>query len=400
MSIASKVKIGLITSHRIPNHGSFLQAWSLCEYLKEQGYDIEIIDYIYPNLYHLNDVQHNEIKRDTDTSTKLKKFKRYMIDRWFVCNRKRGYELIIYKLINLVMRISNKLYFRQLKLSDRSYISSSELKKSNLDYDILLSGSDQIWNPRFAGNDDTFFLQFGCAKIKRVAYSSSFGISTIETEYKQKYAKWLNTYSNIATREKSGTEIVKDLTGRDAVHVLDPVMLFNKKKWSEILEYAQFPKEEKAPYIVSYCLDYVFKGVVDYADKIMQNIANAKGLKCETLYKSNLSNEAVRIHKETIHPFEFVKTIMQADFALVSSFHGLAFCILFHTPFLVIKDSKDNNDSRLSDLLTTFNLTDRVLIVGEEFNPTLIKDIDWRRVDEIYKKLECDSKQYLNNALS
>lgn len=398
--VISKLKIGLITSHRIPNHGSFLQAWSLCEYLSEQGYDIEIIDYIYPNLYHLNHVQHNEIKRDRDTSTKLKRVKRYIIDRWFVCNRKRGFELFVYKLLNLVMRIPNNLYFRQLKLSDNSYISPTELKKSNLNYDILLSGSDQIWNPRFAGDDDIFFLQFGSANTKRVAYSSSFGVTDIESEYQQNYAKWLNTYSHIATREQSGTEIVKKLCGKTVTHVLDPVMLFDKNKWLEKLESSQISKEEKAPYIVSYCLDYVYRGVVDYADKVMREIAIANGLKCETLYKSNLPNDIVKTYKETIHPFEFVKTIMQADFALVSSFHGLAFCILFHTPFLVIKDNKDNNDSRLSDLLTTFNLTDRVLIVGEEFNPTLIKDIDWRRVDEIYKKLECDSKQYLNNALS
>lgn len=399
MSVFSKVKIGLITSHRIPNHGSFLQAWSLCEYLNEQGYNIEIIDYIYPNLYHLNYVQHNEIKRDTDTSTKIKRLKRYLIDRWFVCNRKRGFELIIYNILNLVLQIPNNLYFRQLKLSDKSFISQDELKKSKLDYDILLSGSDQIWNPRFAGEDSTFFLQFGGNNIRRVAYSSSFGISVIESKYQQQYAKWLKTYSNISTREQTGTEIVQHLTGKNAVHVLDPVMLFDKARWNRILALSGYDGEGVQPYIVSYCLDYVYKGVIDYADNVMQKIANAKKLKCETLYKSNLPGNIVKPHKETIHPFEFVKTIMHADFALVSSFHGLAFCILFHTPFVVIMSSIDNIDSRLSDLLATFNLKERMLIVGEEFDATQIKDIDWKQVDEIYQMMVHESKQYLKNAL-
>lgn len=392
-------KIGIITSHRIPNHGSFLQAWSLCEYLSRNDIDVEIIDYIYPNIYHLEQVHHNEIKRDTDTSNYIKKLKRYVIDRWFVCNRKRGLELLVYKLLNLVMRIPNNLYFRQLNLSRNSYISPTELKNAKLDYDVLLSGSDQIWNPRFAGNDDTFFLQFGGENVRRVAYSSSFGVSMIESDYRTNYASWLKTFSLIATREQTGTAIVRNLTGMNAIHVLDPVMLFDKREWSHILEASGYSKKKQGRYVVSYCLDYVYKNIIDYADTIMQSIAKKKNLACSTLYKSNLKDDTVRRYSETIHPFEFVRTIMDADFALVSSFHGLAFCILFHTPFLVIMNSKDNPDSRLSDLLTTFDLNDRSLIVGEEFNDTLDRDVDWSKVDKIYNQMSENSKQYLKNAL-
>lgn len=395
-----KNKIGLITCHRIPNHGSFLQAWSLCEYLCELGYDVEIIDYIYPNLYHLNNVHHNEIRRNTDTSNLFMRLKRYVIDRWFVCNRKRGWELAVYRFLNLLLRNPNKLYFRQLKLSAKSYTSSSELIASKLDYDILISGSDQVWNPRFSGNDGIFFLQFGNRDVKRVAYSSSFGVSEIGDAYKAQYAEWLGSFSHIATREQSGTVIVKDIVGRQAVHVLDPVMLFSRRRWAELLQESKYVEKKTEAYIVTYCLDYVYKGIIDYADAIMQRIAENKGLECATLYKSNLGAKKVKTYSETIHPFEFVNTIMHADFAIVSSFHGLAFCILFHTPFLVVMDSRETSDSRLLDLLDTFCLKDRVLITGEEFDVRDLKDIDWNRVDSIYNQMSEISKRYLKNALN
>lgn len=396
---ATKLKIGLITSHRIPNHGSYLQAWSLSQYLTEKGYDIEIIDYIYPNQYHLNQVQNNEIKRSIDTSSLIKKIKRYVIDRWFVCNRKRGIEYIIYKLLNLAMKNPNKLYFRELKLSQKSYISRKEIQSAKFDYDILLTGSDQIWNPRFTGFDEVFFLQFGNNEVKRVAYSSSFGVISIKSEYQRQYAKWLKSYSYISTREQSGTEIVKNLINKKATHVLDPVMLFDRVRWSEIITSNKYNKRETQPYVVSYCLDYVFSGVIDYADDIMQKIAEKEKLECKTLFKTNLPDYKVETFEETIHPFVFVNTLMNAKFALISSFHGLAFCILFHVPFLVIINSKDNKDSRLSDLLATFNLGERVLIVGDKFKANELKEINWSQVDGVYNTMLLQSERFLKTAL-
>lgn len=392
-------KIGLITCHRIPNHGSYLQAWCLCEYLRSQGKEIEIIDYIYPNLYHLNQVQKNEIERNTDTRTLIKKLKRWIIDKTIVCNTKRGWGFILYQAINTFLRNPNKLYFRQLMLSKRSYRSPEELRKSSFAYDILLSGSDQIWNPRFTGADGSFFLQFGDNNIRRVAYSSSFGVTEISHQYQNKYASWLKTFSYISTRENSGKDIVWKLINRESTHVLDPVMLFNRNEWSKILRNSKCVEPKSDKYIVTYCLDYVYKGIINYADSIMAEIAHYYGLQCATLYRSNIDNENVKIYPETIHPFEFVNTILNADFALVSSFHGLAFCILFHTPFLVVINNEHTMDSRLTDILNTFELNDRILKVGDDFKIADLKLIDWQKVDRIYTQMSTISKNYLRLAL-
>ena len=46
--------IGIITIHKINNYGSVLQAYALQQVCKELGYDVEIIDYIFPNIQHQN----------------------------------------------------------------------------------------------------------------------------------------------------------------------------------------------------------------------------------------------------------------------------------------------------------------------------------------------------------
>lgn len=401
MDIIKKHKIGLITCHRTPNYGSFLQAWCTVEYFKRLGQDIEIIDYLYPNLYHLESVYNNEIKRNKNNCGIITRVKRYIIDRWYVCNSKRGLEYPIYVLLNrLFFHNHNKLYFKELTLSRKTYLSINAIQRAKLNYDILLSGSDQIWNPRFSGHDGTFFLQFGNKGSKRVAYSSSFGVKSLIDPFEKEYAIWLKNFSHIATREESGRKIASRLSGKNCVHVLDPVMLFNREFWVKAIKKSTYTQPKPKGYVVTYCLDYVYNGIIDYADNVMKKIAEHHNLLCATLYKSNIRDKEILRISNNVHPFEFVNTLLHADFALISSFHGLAFCILFHTPFLVIIDNKKNNDARLIDLLETFGLNDRILTLGETINVTQLNTINWRNVDQIYARMHNQSTEYIRQVIN
>ena len=50
-------KVGIITIHKICNYGSVLQAYALQTAISNLGYDCYIIDYDYPNEYHLNQMK-------------------------------------------------------------------------------------------------------------------------------------------------------------------------------------------------------------------------------------------------------------------------------------------------------------------------------------------------------
>ena len=45
-------KVGIITMHKVPNYGSALQAYALQQKVALLGYDVELIDYYYPNQFH------------------------------------------------------------------------------------------------------------------------------------------------------------------------------------------------------------------------------------------------------------------------------------------------------------------------------------------------------------
>ena len=53
-----------------------------------------------------------------------------------------------------------------------------ELRKAKLDYDCLLVGSDQTWNPLISREQClAYFLDFGEDQVRRVSFASSFGVN-------------------------------------------------------------------------------------------------------------------------------------------------------------------------------------------------------------------------------
>ena len=41
-------RVGIVTMHKVVNYGSALQAWATQEVIRRLGYDVLIIDYVYP----------------------------------------------------------------------------------------------------------------------------------------------------------------------------------------------------------------------------------------------------------------------------------------------------------------------------------------------------------------
>jgi len=113
-----------------------------------------------------------------------------------------------------------------LNISGRRYQSLEELRQAELPYDVLLSGSDQIWNPKIFpdGRFDPVF--FGAFSHKRkIAYAPSFGIPRIPDGMEEELRTYLESFSHLSVRERQGQGIVRDITGKDVPVVLDPTLL-------------------------------------------------------------------------------------------------------------------------------------------------------------------------------
>ena len=106
------------------------------------------------------------------------------------------------------------------------FIGFEALCKGASRYSAVITGSDQLWSP--AGLPTNFYnLMFVPANIRKISIASSFGVKYIPWYQIGRTRKYLNRIEFISMRENRGSEIVKELTGKNVPTILDPVFFFN-----------------------------------------------------------------------------------------------------------------------------------------------------------------------------
>lgn len=334
------MRIGILTFHWATNYGAVLQSYALQEYLQEKGYDVEIINY-----------------------------KPYWYDFWLKYIR-RPWLLRNLKKDLLGRRKERKLMsFRKKYLNlTRRYYSNNQMKNSYFDYDIVISGSDQILNPTYtlSGEESPTSAYFLTAfpNSMRIGYAVSFGCN----EYPEKalrYAKsWIVNFDRIGVREQTGLSILKSMEyPREGKVVPDPTILRGRALFKEIaIEHI----EEK-----DYICAYILRKHVE--------IKNEKVVYIDDFHNP-LSME------------QWLGVIIGSKYLITNSYHGMIVAILNHIPFSVLADAFDMND-RFYTLLNYLELTDRILSGISEFSLSNIEVIDWENVEtklSTYRQIGCD----------
>ena len=116
---------GLLTFYHIHHYGAVLQAYATERAVESLGSRCEIIDYYVNQNNALFQPPTGLGSAAADVHTAL-----------HYGPLKRRYERF------------EAFSRRHLKISSRRYQSLEELRAAELPYDLLLSGSDQIWNPK------------------------------------------------------------------------------------------------------------------------------------------------------------------------------------------------------------------------------------------------------------
>lgn len=358
------MKIRTITCHDVYNVGASLQAYSLMKYLRDKGNDVKIIDYKpdylshhYQLFYVDNPAYRTNIVKKLIYSvakfpTKLKQQKR--------------------------KRIFDKFTSEYLDLTER-YHSNEELKNANLDADLFIAGSDQIWNPIFEnGKDPAFYLDFVKKGVK-ASYAASFAVKELPEELKETIKGYLEGFDYILVREKSGLDILKELGIKNGVEVLDPVFLNDKDVWNSITPSEKIENE-------AYALVYDF----EYSEAVKQtaiNIAKEKGYKIVSMFKRDYAD----VQYLNAGPLEFLNLIKNAETIVSNSFHATAFSLIFNKDFYVIGREQDVN-SRMQDLLSNFCLQNRY-----SSNPILPQpSINYETINKLIEQKCQASKNYLS----
>jgi len=344
------MRIGIITFHRAINYGAILQAYALQKYISHKGHQCKIIDY------------------DADLYNKYRVF-------YDVHGFRSLCRALIYLPIIVIKKYKFKCFLRQMDLTKKIKYMDHYWDEIDNDFDLFIVGSDQVWNYEYIGQDGRYLLDFIKDSNKKHSYASSFGVEKI-CEYRDWYKQYLEDFSKIIVREKTGVSIIKEMFGEEfqADIALDPTFLISKDDWKNI--------ETKPANITNkYILLYVFGNpteLIQYAEIL------AKMMNCPVIYISNDIVEKIdAIYARSIGPKEWLYLIDHAEVVITNSYHGLIFSLIFRKEFWVgLNPPPDNTNSRILDLLSLVNLKDR--IINKYNKPKFVKNMDY---EDIYDKL-------------
>lgn len=362
--------IGIITIHKIYNYGSVLQAYALQQVCEEMGFKVEIIDYTFPNEFHAG----NKYQEYGDNQS----------------NEPKWIKLLFAKALMRQHKGVNAFVKKYQYLSSKSYSSPDELKESAPAYDIYITGSDQLWNPRFCNGDPAFMLHFAPDNALKISYAASIGTNAIPADLNSRYKELLNRYAHIAVRENNGKQVIKDIIGTDVDVVLDPTLLLNKDKWNHIADPTrQFEKK----YILCYYLNYTFNSF-PYVDELAEYMQQQTGYEIVRVarppHKLFMSHTHYRVGAT---PGEFLALVRDAEMVLTTSFHGTAFAVNYGKPVFTVVKSREASDSRQISLMVNLGLEKQILSITDAF-PT--KDRFCYDVKEEQNRLETLRQQSLN----
>lgn len=383
------IKIGIITILKVNNYGAELQAFALQKKLSNMGYNAEIIDYLYYK--HKN---HKPTKKSKPfvSSNLQKRIKEIVLYRFV-----NPFMEMVIPIININFRNRlnkfNTFHKKYTKLS-KTFHSIDSLYSFNHNYDVFIVGSDQVWNPGTGTSIEPYFLTFAPAGKRKIAYASSFGVTTIAEQNKANYGEYLSNLDAISVREQSGIQLVKELSGRDAVHVLDPTLLLTQEEWLPF-------SDKKNIYPNKYILIYLLSES-GYINDIAYKLSAALGLPILKICKwgIGIKNYPNILNIVDAGPSEFLNLFQGASFVITNSFHGTAFSVNFRIPFYSIISKSKRNNSRIESLLQKTQLTNRLLIEGQnlEINQNCL-EIDFNDVGKILDAEREKSIQYLKNSI-
>lgn len=358
------MKIKTITCHNVYNPGASLQAYALTAYLKQQGHEVQIVDYVPRYLRHYrlwssvsNPVYDKPVIRQLYNLAKLpgRLKKRRSL-------RKKRFDRF------------TKEY---LPLTQKHYGSYEELREEPPRADVFIAGSDQIWNSFFSnGRDPAFYLQFAPQGAVRASYAASFAVPRLEEQYREQTARWISELDHVSVREPSALEILEDLGIRKGEAVVDPVFLLDAAQWDALCPAADFGE----PYVLVYDFDRNPE-----LRRIALELAKERGLKIYSLQELDYSDRSFW----NAGPIEFVQLIRGAEFVLSNSFHATAFSLIYRRPYLTV-DREEGINTRMQDLNR---------LAGLEHRKTPEDPIDWENVHSRLKRSIAASKRYLQRIL-
>ena len=357
------MKIGIMTFHNAENYGAVLQAYALKNHLQKMNpsCQVDIVDYRCP----LIEESHQYFRP-------ISYFKHTGIRR-------------------IVSFLLQFLYFPKrvrVKGVFEAFVTDFLEPQNNSfnEYDYVVYGSDQIWNPSLTGNDTAYFGKGFSGK--KIAYAASDGGELVS---EKETISLLQDFHAISCREKSlSHKLHQHLPEKSVETVCDPVFLLSKEDW---LSFAQPPKERN--YLLVYKIsenkemDTEAESFAKKWGKQVIQIVYVKSVKKFLYFKQKFV--------WAITPNEFVGYFAHADFIFTTSFHGSAFSIILERDFYTFQFAHRNE--RITDLFCEMELSERFVSYIPCYETLGEHAIDWTKVTQKREEYRQRSVDFLNCSL-
>lgn len=332
----------IITYYKASNYGAFLQAYSLQEFLKKSGIDVEFCDY----------------------------------------------GEMLSKLTEVLFRLTGKIRIGRQDLEYRKRLSrvikdavkrNISVAKKRRNYDVAILGSDEIWNINnvTAPHNSIFYKKYKHSNLS-ISYAASAGNASVSDF---KFCPWLikqlGTLDGIGVRDDITEKLIIECRiNKEINRVVDPTFFLN---------IGNIEKKE-IHYDNPYIFVYTYGISNDYI-RMIRFFSKEKGLKivatgCYCKWAD---------YNPIPSPEEWISLIDKADYVFTSTFHGTVFSILLKKNFIVT----DNGSEKIHSLLVQYELLDRRISNHSILVDTYIKKIDY---EDIESKINLDiqkSRKYI-----
>lgn len=216
------MRIGILTFHRSVNNGAVMQCYALSKRLKHDFPEdsVEVIDYHMP-----------KVQKSYSAS-----LYHYFQGSSPIVGAKRAYHLLRNPRLLSNLKKRNSIFnesVNRLPLSSISIFEDGEQEVFdyiNDNYDVLVVGSDAIWNYVIRGFPNAYFPDERVKCIKLSYAASCYGMEFLKVSEEQRnhIGKILDLFSFIGVRDEATEDFVKwSGCNKVPVHTCDPTVLLD-----------------------------------------------------------------------------------------------------------------------------------------------------------------------------
>lgn len=362
--------IGIITTSHAINYGAVLQAYALLQAVKSATTaDVEIINYC-----------GNQQVAGRCIYRKCNRVKNILFNIIIFANWK--YKIQRKKIIEVFDEFKRE----KLCITGNLLKNKKEIEDS-FKYDIMICGSDQIWNMNLF-QDDIYFLRFEdkFPDIKYISYGASVA-EKMSIVQERKFLENIQHFDAISIREKETAMMVEQLSKKNVAAVVDPVYLLTREQWVSFANESQMVL--KGEYVLIFMI-----GHTDTDQVIIDKLCGKSDVKKVIINLHPIMYWKGDIYVSDASPIDFVSLIKNASFIITDSFHATSFSIIFNKEFYSIRRSTRN--SRIENLFQIFSIPNRYVEANCDIKRS---ELNYNDINNNIAVCRKKSLEYLYNAL-